>query len=122
MNLPQLNEGEYLAGLCMVDCEPSHWLILLPAAPDKDLNWQGAIDWAKSVGGELPTRFESALLYANPRDQIDTDHWYWTATTHEREPSWAWLQHFDNGYQYYGRKENGYRSVAVRRVPFEETP
>jgi len=120
--LPQLNEGEHLAGLCMVDCEPSHWVILLPAPPDKNLTWQGAIDWAKSVGGELPTRFESALLYANLRDQVDIDYWYWTGTQHEREPSWAWYQYFGYGDQHHGHKDFRGRARAVRRVPFEETP
>ena len=89
---------------------------------DKDLTWQEAIDWAKSVGGELPTRFESALLYANLRDKIDTGYWYWTATTHDSEPSWAFGQNFDYGNQVsYRIKDFPDRARAVRRVPFEGT-
>ena len=118
MKLPQLNEGEVNAGLCVVDGKFSHWLILLPVTIDKDLKWQEAVDWAKSVGGELPTRFESALLYANVRDQIDQDYWYWTATQHASAPSWAWSQYFDYGKQNYYRKDGHRRACAVRRVPF----
>ena len=97
-----------------------HHLVLLPATTDKDLTWQEAIDWAKSVGGELPTRFESALLYANLRDKIDTDYWYWTATQHADEPSWAWSQVFYDGSQYHLHKDFHYRARAVRRVPIGE--
>ena len=116
MKLPELNEGEVNAGLCVVDGKFSHWLILLPATTDKDLKWQEAIDWAASVGGELPTRDESALLYANVRDQIDQDYWYWTSTPHASEPSWAWGQDFDNGLQNDDPKVNHYWARAVRRV------
>lgn len=113
-----LADGEHYAGLTR-DHETGAWhhLVLLPATTDKDLIWQEAIDWAKSVGGELPSRFESALLYANLRDKIDRDYWYWTATTHEREPSWAWSQDFLSGGQYYYRKVDRSRARAVRRVP-----
>ena len=119
MRLPELNEGEVNAGLCVVDGKFSHWLILLPDTLDRGLAWQEAIGWARSVGGELPTRDESALLYANVRDQIDQDHWYWTSAPHASEPSWAWLQNFDDGGQYDDRKDYHNRARAVRRVPFK---
>lgn len=121
MNIPKLNEGEVYVGLSRDhDTGAWHHLVLLPATTDKGLTWQEAIEWAKSVGGELPTRFESALLYANVRDQIDTDYWYWTATPHASEPSWACIQNFYYGNQIYYRK--GYHSMAraVRRVPLED--
>lgn len=117
MTLPELQDSEYNAGLVVENGKFSHWLILLPAVTDKDLTWQEALDWAKSVGGELPTRFESALLYANVRDQIDTDYWYWTATQHAGEPSWAWGQGFNGGRQHGLHKDIHNRARAVRRVP-----
>lgn len=122
MNIPKLHEGEYLAGLCMVNCKPSHWLILLPATTDNDLTWQQAIDWAKSVGGELPTRFESALLYANLRDKLNRDEWHWTATPRAGDERYAWMQLFYDGDQLTTPKGYDYRAVAVRRVPFAEEP
>lgn len=113
-----LADGEVYAGLSRDhDTGAWHHLVLLPAITDKDLTWQKAIDWAKSVGGELPTRFESALLYANARDQVDTGTWYWTATPHASEPSWAWHQSFYCGYQDDDRKDSHCRARAVRRVP-----
>lgn len=121
MNIPELNEGEVYAGLSRdPDTGSWHHLVLLPATTDKDLTWQDAIDWAKSVGGELPTRSESALLYANVRDKIDDDYWYWTATEVASEPSWAWTQHFDNGGQVYNRKCYHDSARAVRRVEIKE--
>lgn len=110
--------GEIYAGLSRdSDTGAWHHLVLLPATTDKGLTWQEAIDWAKSIGGELPTRFESALLYANVRDQVDQDYWHWTSTPHASEPSWAWNQYFDGGTQNYGPKDYPYRARAVRRVP-----
>lgn len=118
MNGIELNEGEHYAGLSR-DHETGVWhhLVLLPGMPEKDLTWQEAIDWAKSVGGELPTRFESALLYANLRDQVYKNYWYWNATEVADVPAWAWLQNFLLGYQSYGHKDNHNRARAVRRVP-----
>lgn len=115
MNIPQLNEGEVWAGISL-EGEPHH-VILLPATIDKDLKWQEAIDWAKSVGGELPTRVESALLYANARDKINDDYWYWTATQYAGYESSAWLQDFYGGSQDGDRKDYHLRARAVRRVP-----
>ena len=115
-----LADGEIYAGLSRDnDTGAWHHLVLLPATTDKDLTWQEAIDWAKSVGGVLPTRNESALLYANVRDKIDQDYWHWTATEVASEPSWAWDQGFDNGGQHCVHKGGHYRARAVRRVPFK---
>ena len=118
MNIPELRPGEHYAGISR-DPETGEWhhLVLLPATTEKDLTWQEAIDWATSVGGELPTRFEAALLYANLRDKLDTDHWHWTGTQHANEPAWAWDQTFGIGNQFYSRKGVHYRARAVRRVP-----
>ena len=115
IKLPQLYEGESNAGLVMVDGKPGYWLILLPHV-SPDLKWQDAIDWARSVGGELPTRFESALLYANVRDQIDTDYWYWTATPDAGYDDCALVQDIDYGDQFAARKDEHFRARAVRRV------
>lgn len=115
-----LADGEVYAGLSRdPDTGAWHHLVLLPAITDKDLTWQEAIEWAKSVGGDLPTRNESALLYANVRDQIDQDYWHWTATEVASVPSWAWSQTFHGGTQYDDLKGNHYSARAVRRVPFK---
>lgn len=113
-----LAEGEVYAGLSRdPDTGAWHHVVLLPVLPDKDLNWQEAIDWAKSVGGELPTRWESALLYANCRQTIDLDYWYWTSTPYAGAERSAWGQLFGLGYQLNLHKDYPSRARAVRRVP-----
>ena len=114
MNIPKLNAGEVWAGISL-DGEPHH-VILLPATPDNGLKWQEASDWAKSVGGELPTRFESALLYANARNSINTSDWYWTTTQPVGYERYAWAQTFTSGYQTSLIKGIPSRARAVRRV------
>lgn len=110
-------EGEVYAGLSRDrDTGTWHHVVLLPSLPDKDLNWQEAIDWARSMGGELPTRWESALLYANCRQTIDTNYWYWTASPYAGDERYAWCQYFDDGCQDY-RQDTHFRARAVRRVP-----
>lgn len=122
MELPKLNEGEIYAGISRdPDTGAWHHLVLLPATTDKGLTWGEAIEWAKSVGGELPTRFESALLYANARDQIiEQNYWYyWASTPRAFEPSRAWFQNFGNGHQIDDLKDYLCKARAVRRVPFK---
>ena len=62
----------------------------------------------------LPSRFESALLYAMLRDQIELGDWYWTST--QLSAGYAWMQFFRYGYQHYYRKDNTGRARAVRRL------
>lgn len=115
-----LVDGEIYAGISR-DHDTGEWhhLVRLPDTLDRGLTWQEAIDWARSVGGELPTRDESALLHANARDRIDHGHWYWTATQHASEPSWVWVQNFYGGFQHGTCKDYRFRAHAVRRVPFK---
>jgi hypothetical protein len=111
-----LRDGERYAGIVIEGGVPKHHLILLPHKPDTALTWQDAKDWAAEVGGELPTRFESALLYANLRDEFDTSRWHWTATQYS--DACAWYQDFTTGTQhYYDGKTNEFLARAVRRLP-----
>lgn len=98
---------------------PYH-LILAEAAPETNFNWQAGMNFAKTITADghadfsLPTRFESALLYANVRDKIDTDYWYWTSTQYSE--GYASSQHFDNGTQDVSYKEFARRCRFVRRL------
>lgn len=98
---------------------PDYLLIDLDVEPANDLTWDEAVAWAKSVGGELPTRREQAVMFGNRREGQYKPRWYWSGEQHASEPSWAWDQSFGYGDQYYGRKDFHTRARAVRRVPFQ---
>ena len=117
INLPELAEGETYVG-CIGDALGNlHHVILLPGDND-DATHKSQLEWAKSIGGDLPSRIEQAMLWANHRDQFKKD-WYWSNETHHSESGWAWYQSFDYGTQgdYYERNE--FRARAVRRLVIE---
>lgn len=110
----ELAAGELYAGVILADDGTiEHHLVLLPDTAEK-LTWQAAVDWAKSAGGDLPTRREQSLLFANLKDQFETA-WYWSSESHESNGSAAWGQYFDNGFQGYDHKSSEGRARAVRR-------
>lgn len=99
--------------------QPDYLLLDLGVEPENDVTWKQAIDWAKSVGGELPTRREQSMLFANRREGQYRPRWYWSCEQHAGEPDWAWFQLFDGGNQNCTRKVFHLRARAVRRVPFQ---
>lgn len=111
--------GERFAGLIVgKDGEPSYYLILLPGQAN-DINWKDAQTWAKGQGGELPTRREQSLLFANLKEQCDPN-WYWSSDTHESDSAYAWCQLFYNGCQNNHHKlTTRCRASAVRRLIIE---
>jgi hypothetical protein len=98
-------EGVY-AGLSRGENgEPDAHLVLLNAKPDGLLDWPAAVKWAQGLGDDarLPTRFESALLYANLQDGFESDRWHWTGTQYSSNRAWA--QGFSYGNQQQPRQE-----------------
>ena len=65
----------------------------------------------------LPSRFESALLYAMLRDQIKQGDWYWTST--QTSAGNAWVQDFSYGIQNDNIKYSTGRARAVRRLSLQ---
>ena len=113
--MPELNPGEKFAGTIITpDGKYRHHLILLPQEAEEN-NWQAQMDWASSLGGDLPDRVESALLFATLRDEFKPD-WYWTKDEPASDADWAWMQNFSYGNQYYGLKGSFTRARAVRRL------
>jgi hypothetical protein len=109
-----LAPGERYAGIVLgEDGAPAHHLILLPGDAD-DVSWSAAKEWATEQGGELPTRREQALLFANLKGEFE-ERAYWSAEEHESESGWAWYQDFGNGHQYYDPQYGAFRARAVRR-------
>ena len=112
----ELAPGEEYAGLIVGrDGEASYHLVLLSGDVD-DINWQDAISWAKGQGGELPTRREQALLFANLKEKFQ-DRYYWSAQESESNKDTAWCQYFGGGRQSLGYESDERRAVAVRRLP-----
>jgi hypothetical protein len=113
-----LLDGEQYAGLILgKDGKPDHHLVLLPGEA-QEVSWTMAREWAQGNGGELPTRRELALLYANLREQFERV-WYWSCEPQEPRAQLVWGQNFTSGIQtMYGRPFRG-RARAVRRLPDE---
>ena len=113
-----LRQGEHYAGLILDENgNPSHHLILLPGEAAA-IKWQAARDWAAEQGGELPTRREQSLLFANLPGHFQST-WYWSSEKHEDDPSYAWNQTFYDGGQHYYEVGAQCRARAVRRLVIE---
>ncbi len=111
-----LADGERYAGLILgKDGQPDHHLVLLPGEAE-DVSWSNARAWALELGGDLPTRRELSLLYANLREHFQR-MWYWSSEPQEPRSQLVWGQNFTSGIQtMYGRPFRG-RARAVRRIP-----
>lgn len=113
--VPPLADGETYIG-AIGDAQGNlHHVILLPGDND-DGNWQAQKEWAASIGGDLPTRTEQAMLWASFRDQFKKDL-YWSNEEHHAGSGYAWCQYFYYGGQISYRKDNVLRARAVRRLP-----
>ena len=111
----QLQPGEIYAGLLLgADGAPDKHIFLLRGAAEK-ITWSDAVKWAKSVGGDLPTRREQSLLFANLKGEFEAA-WYWSGEQHEADSDYAWFQNFSNGNQGSGPKSYAGRARAVRRL------
>jgi hypothetical protein len=111
---PELKEGEIYAGAIINPDGTGHHIILLDGDND-DANWESAMAWAASIGGDLPDRIELAMLYKHLPDCFQKE-WYWSNTQHSGTSNYAWCQSFDNGYQDFTSKYFKLRARAVRRV------
>jgi hypothetical protein len=113
-----LAQGERYAGLIVGDDAPDHHLILLPGEAES-FGWEDANKWAQEQGGELPTRREQSLLFANLKGEFQSA-WYWSGQQHETNSGWAWFQRFSSGLQSISGKSSHCRARAVRRLVIEK--
>ena len=116
LNIPELADCEIYVGAIGDAAGNLYHVILLPG-DNNDATHEAQLEWAKSIGGDLPTRIEQAMLWANHSDQFKTDL-YWSNETHHSESGWAWCQFF-GGYQSLTRKDYKLRARAVRRLVIE---
>ncbi len=120
LTIPPLAEGETYIGAIGNPSGEAYHLILLAGDNDRAPHQQ-QIEWAKSIGGDLPTKIESAMLFAHAKDQFQKA-WYWTSDPFvdpddPEDTDYAWVQSFFSGRQSYDRKGGSYRARAVRRLP-----
>jgi hypothetical protein len=116
IQLPPLAEGEIYIGAIGDKNGDFYHVVLLPGDND-DGTFDAQLEWAKSIGGDLPTRVEQAILWAGFRDQFKKD-WYWSNETHHSDSGYAWYLYFYYGDQDTSDKGYGYcRARAVRRLP-----
>lgn len=102
--------------------EPDYHLILAVEDPETSFTWEDANAHAKTIMADghkdfaLPLRVESALLYANLRDMINDDYWYWTGTEHSAGR--AFIQDFSDGSQSSDAVSFEARARFVRRFRY----
>lgn len=117
--LPALAPGEIYAGPVLApDGSTTHHLVLLPHRPAKKLDWEDAMAWAASVGGELPSRQEQTLLFTNCKPHLPRE-WCWSSEEHAADASYAWFCYLLHGGQSSYRKSFEGSAVAVRRLILE---
>lgn len=116
LQIPPLTDGEvYLCGFVDANGDVEH-TVLLPG--DERATWKKALEWARSIGGDLPTRIELSVAYANHRALFEQAA-YWSKEEDKDEAGRAWFQFFSNGHQSYGDTDYEFRARAVRRLVFE---
>ena len=85
-----------------------------PESPNR-LTWDEAMDWCKSVGGELPSREVLLMCYINETIKANfKPDYYWLST--EFFTHGAWLQGFNGGNQGYAYKVSTAYVRAVRGI------
>ena len=113
---PKPNPGELWLGVVITGKKMEH-IYLLPG--DNDIaSWQEQMDWAKSIGGDLPNRVEQAMLYAHMKDKFK-EAAYWSNEKHASDSAYAWYQTFSSGRQDYSYTKVKLRARAVRRLEIQ---
>jgi hypothetical protein len=107
-------EGGTFAGILTLPNGTHAAVVLLADKPSEELNWADAKKWAESVGGELPARPAAAMLFANAKDQFESE-WHWTLEAYGG--SFAWVQYFGHGSQGTGHVDGDRWARAVRMIP-----
>jgi hypothetical protein len=113
-----LEPDEHYAGIIIgKDGGAPYHLMLLPGEAES-VTFEKAKEWAKKQGGELPTRREQSLLFANLKEWFQPS-WYWSSEQFAPNLAYAWAQGFINGYQGYCHEFGDFRARAVRRLTIQ---
>jgi len=113
-----LKKGELYSGIILgKNGAQDHHVILLPG-DSEGITWAKAKEFAKKAGGELPTRVEQSLLFANLKDSFKPT-WYWSDEPAASDASFAWFQNFGDGTQLDDHIDHQCPARAVRRLIIE---
>ena len=88
-------------------------LYLSPKETEKELDWDDAMNYCKSLSGELPTLGELQYLYDNYKEEFQGTY-YWSSFQESTTDSCG--MNFTNGHKYQSLKTLTCRVRAVRRV------
>lgn len=118
--IPPLEDGETYIGAIGNRAGEAYHLILLPGETYVGTQPK-QLEWAKSIGGDLPNKLEAEMLFAHAKEKFQPA-WYWTNQTYVNssgieDSNYAWVQSFDHGYQGTSHEDDGLRARAVRRLP-----
>lgn len=106
--------GETYVGILLGENgAPDEHLWLMPGEIE-DADWEKCMAWAKSIGGELPSRREQRLLYVNAKDAFKKK-WHWSREQHAVNSANAFGQVFGGGSQDWGHKSLTGSARAIRR-------
>ena len=117
IQIPPLVDGEiYLCGFVDANGDVTH-TILLPEEAKKRLSWPDAMEWAKSLNADLPTRAELVIAFEKYRSQFkEAAYWSNTPDADPEYAGWAWCQVFNDGSQLNYLQDFELRARAVRRL------
>lgn len=117
---PWPEQGGIYAGISRGDGDTPDGHLIIATLPFQKHTWAAAMQAAAELNHadrqdwRVPTRNESALLYANVREQIETGDLYWTSTP--SGTARAWFQFFHDGTQLHYDVSCDARVRFVRRV------
>ena len=114
-SLKQPLEGGTFCGVITLPDGEHYAVVKLDAKPEKRLGWKAAIAWAQKVGGRLPSRAVSALLFSVAPDLFEPS-WHWTCEPEGSSCGWYCLFSGSGGHGYNGTSNEGC-AVAVRMIP-----
>lgn len=114
ITIPELNKGEIYAGTIIRPDGSGHHIILLDGDND-EADYNAQMEWAKSIGGDLPDRVEQSILFAYLKDRFKKS-WYCSNTQNAAYADCAWFQDFLYGHQYDYYENGPLRARAVRRI------
>lgn len=120
MTLPVIgtpwHDGKF-AGLTVFENRP-FGLVLLPGELQRE-DWDKSGDWAKSLAGILPSRFDQLVLLQNMKGEFKTDVYYWSSEQRAGHPDSAYVQYFGDGIHYWTHRSRKCAARAVRRIPLQ---